>query len=135
VINMSPEIKINGKLIADVPDETGLHKALDSSPLYVNVDHLDAHGERQLLIVEGPAISGRRLVSLTQEGVGSSDRKGGDKKEPRLDAILHDRPIRVTYSPRVWPNDEHLTGGWGSYYYEDRVTRHNPRWVRGHGQR
>ncbi len=134
---MSPEIRIKGKIIADVPDDTGWHRARDGTPLYINTDSINADGEWQLIQLMGSSVGGIRMVGLTLDGRGESGKtnKGSDGKTPNLEVTLHDRPIRVTYNPRVWVNDEHLTGGPESYYYKERVTRHNPRWVRGHGRR
>src|SRR3989344_6602724 len=100
---MSPEIRINGKLVADVPDETGWHQALDGTPLHVDVDLIDACRKRQVINLTGSSVGGSRIVGLTLEGKGSSNktRKGGDGKEPTLEVALHYRPVRVSYSPRI----------------------------------
>lgn len=120
---MSPEIYIDNKLVADVPDETGLHQALDGSPLYVDVNGIDANSGRQILKIEGPAIGGKRIVGLTLEGKGNSNnsKKGGDGKSPTLEVILHERPIRITYKPLKYL-------GWN--YQNHEGTYYNPRWIR-----
>lgn len=127
---MSPEIRKNGLLIADVPDENGLYQALDGSPLWVDLHGIDAGKRKQEVILEGPAIGGLRIVGLTLEGKGNSrnTKKGGDGKEPTLDVTLHYRPIRVTYSPI----ESRIVDvyNWSVVDYGDRVTRHNPRWIR-----
>lgn len=80
---MAPEISIDGQLVADVPDETGLHQALDGSPLYVDVSGIEARNNIQLLILEGLSVGGRRIIRLTQEGKGNTDHpKRGDGKQP-----------------------------------------------------
>lgn len=130
---MSPEIRINGQLIADVPDETGWHQALDRSPLYVNVDRIEASNDRQILGLEGSSVGGQRIVGLTQEGKGNSNnlKRGGDGKEPTLDVILHDRPIRVTHGHRVWRDIRSLAVPRArEYVYVDRRIYHNPRWMK-----
>ena len=130
---MSPEIRKDGRIVADVPDETGLYQALDGSPLYVDVSGIDARNGKQLLRVEGLVIGGKRIVGLTQEGKGNSNnsKKGGDGKSPALEVTLHDRPIRVRYSRRVPRDNSSLAGpNEGSYRYEDRRTYYNPRWMR-----
>ncbi len=138
---MSPDIKVNGELVANVPDKTGIYETLDGNLVSLSMDGIEARNKRQVvrILFHGGLVRDEslRVIGLTQEGIGSSanTKKGGDGKEPLVEVTLHDRPIRVTYNPRVWVNDEHLTGGPGSCYYEERVTRHNPRWVRGHGQR
>ncbi len=127
---MSPEIKVNGEIIADVPDETGIYLARDLTPLYVDVDQIDARKERQVVKVVGSRVKGVRLVGLTLDGKGSSanTKKGGDGRESLIEVTLHDRPIRVTYTPVV--DQDYNIGRYG-----ERVTRYNPRWVRGHGRR
>ncbi len=137
---MSPDIYVEGRLIASVPDKTGLHEALDGSPLYVDVDRLDADQKRQLLIVEGPVVDGRRTIGLTLEGKGSTNKlkKGGDGEEPVIDAVLHDRPIRVTYSPKIKGSERLIGTLAGIIVGYDRGaprTLCNPKWVRGHGRR
>ncbi len=125
---MSPEIRINGKLVANVPDETGMHQTLESKPLYVNVDDIDAYAKRQRIILEAKEIGGRRELGLTHEGVGNSSNRRGDKKSPELDVKLLDRPIRVTYSR--WHSDQY-----GNAWRDKRQTQHNPKWIRSHVQR
>lgn len=134
---MSPEIRLNNKLIASVPDETGMYQTLNGKPLYVNVDLIHANANRQLVILDSQEISGLRVVGLTQQGIGNSSRSGGDNKSPEISVSLLDRPIRVSYKPRTWrarlrtypgPNDE-------GYYVDTKRTYKNPRWVKGHGQR
>lgn len=138
---MSPEIRADGKLVADVPDETGDYLMLDGSPLHIDVDMLDAYQEKQLILLNGPAIGGKRIVGLTLEGRGNSGntKKGGDGKEPSLDVTLHDRPIRVTYSPRIKGTERLVETSQGitlvGYARMSRNTLRNPRWTRGHGQR
>lgn len=131
---MSPEIRMDGRLVADVPDETGDYQMLDGSSLCVDVSLLDAHQERQLILLEGSAIGGKRVVGLTLEGKGNSrnTKKGGDKKEPILDITLHDRPIRISYRDQVWVERVRTLAGpnRGGYYQEVKRTYYNPRWMR-----
>lgn len=127
---MSPQIRINGELIADVPDETGLYQAIDNSPLWINLDGIEARNNRQTVILEGSAIGGQRVVGLTQEGKGvSSDRKRGDGKQPTLEVRLQDRPIRISYQDRR-PVDYVSLAPPRSGYVWDKRTYHNPRWIR-----
>ncbi len=127
---MAPEIYMYGKLVADVPDETGLHQALDGSPLYVDVSGIEARNGKQLLKVEGPAIGGKRIVGLTHEGKGNSSnsKKGGDGKEPILKVVLHERPIRVSYKDQIWHDSRSMGNNHGGQYIESRRTYYNPRW-------
>lgn len=131
VINMSPEISIYGKVVANVPDETGLYQMLDGSPLHVDVSRIEVRNDKQILVLEGSAIGGRRVVGLTQEGKGSTSKtkKGGDGKQPPIEVTLHDRPIRVSYS-RYVRADTYSLADRQSSYYEDRRTHYNPRWIR-----
>ncbi|MBI4036356.1 hypothetical protein HY386_00565 [Candidatus Daviesbacteria bacterium] len=131
---MSPEIRINGQLVADVPDETGPYHMLDGSPLYVDVSGIEARQNRQILVVESPAVGGRRVIGLTQEGKGATDklRKGGDGKQPILAVTLCERPIRISYWDKVYVERARTLGGpnEGGYYQEVKRTYHNPRWMR-----
>ncbi len=103
---MSPEIRMNGELIADVPDDYGYYPTLDgNSHVLVDSRQIDANKTKQILILGGSAIGERRIIGLTNEGKGSSSntKRGGDGKEPILDVILRDRPIkrvRNTYTSR-----------------------------------
>ena len=127
---MSPEIRRDGILVADVPDVTGLHQMLDGSPLYVDVSGIDAHQKSQRLILEGPAIGGRRIIGLTLEGLGDTAKRkrNGDQKEPRLEVSLKERPIRVTYSAQEGYRQ-------GEYRYGPRESQYNPKWMRTSGRR
>ena len=126
---MSPEIYIDGKLVADVPDETGMHQTLNGAPLYVNIDNINADAKRQRIILEAEDIGGKRELGLTLEGLGNSnDRRRGDKKSPEISVRLLCRPIRVTYS-KLYSNQ------YGGLWRGIRETHKNPRWVKGHGQR
>lgn len=131
---MSPEIRINGRLVADVLNETGWYQALDGSSLYVDVNLIEAKGSRQLLRLDGLSVGGVRVVGLTQEGTGNSGnaKKGGDRREPTLEVSLHDRPIRISYRDRVWHERPRTLAGpnGGGYYREVKRTYHNPRWMR-----
>lgn len=129
---MSPEIEIDGQLVADVPDETGLHQMLDGSPLHVDVSGIEATNSRQVIILEGPAIGGRRVVGLTQEGKGNSNnsKKGGDGEHPTLKVTLRDRPIRVSYNQRVEVDSVSLAPPRESRIIWRRITHHNPRWAK-----
>ncbi|MEX2007171.1 MAG: hypothetical protein WD992_00135 [Candidatus Levyibacteriota bacterium] len=127
--NMSPEIRRNGQLIARVPDETGIHTTLNGKPLYINVDLINADANRQLVIVDSQETSGLRILGLTQQGIGSSNHRGGDKKSPEISVRLLDRPIRVTYS-RLEKAEYEMYPVRGT-----RQTLRNPRWMKGHGQR
>ncbi len=128
---MSPEIRKDGTLVANIPDETGLHYALDGSPLWIDVNGIEASNRRQTIVLDGLTVGGMRIVGLTQEGKGNSNnsKKGGDGKSPTLEVTLHERPIRVTYSRWVRAGSNLADPGRCSYY-EDRRTYHNPRWIR-----
>lgn len=130
---MSPEIRKNGELIADVPDDYGAYTDRDGKSLLVDSRQLDARGQVQRYIVEGPAVEGRRVVGLTLEGKGSSDstKKGGDGQDPVIDIILHNRPIRLTTTERVLhERPRTLAGPNGDYYEKVRSTYRNPHWIR-----
>ncbi len=137
---MSPEIRVEGWLLADIPDVTGWHLTNEGTLLHINLDGIDADGNRQLAIINSIETGGPRVVGLTQEGRGSSTslKKGGDGKEPVVEVILHDRPIRVTYSPRILGTESLVVTDWGvylGYHQGERRTIKNPRWMRGHGGR
>lgn len=125
---MSPEIRINGLIIAKVPDETGIHHTLKGKLLYVNVDGIDADANNQRIILDAEEIGGRRELRLTCEGIGNSSKRAGDKKSPEIDVKLLDRPIRVTYSRQGMDT-------YGYCYQLPRATYRNPRWTSGNGQR
>lgn len=132
---MSPQIRINGELVADVPDETGLYQALDGNTLWIDLSGIEARNSRQTVILEGSTIGGQRIVGLTHEGKGnSSDRKRGDDKEPTLEVILQDRPIRVSYQDKYWSEPASKWGMWGKgrlgHWEYPRRTYHNPKWIR-----
>jgi len=137
---MSPEIRIGKNVVAKVPDETGVHAMLDGTPVYVNVDAIEASNRKQQVIVETEALGGRRTVGLTQEGIGhSNDPKRGDGKQPEITVLLENRPIRISYTDRLWIQhsrrslaDVNVRGG---YIKMSKRTYKNPRWVKGHGQR
>lgn len=137
---MSPEIRINGKLIADVSDETGNYETLDGNVVMLSMEGIEARNKRQVVGIYIPGVSGVgknrlvRTVGLTQEGKGSSAKikKGGDGQEPVIDVTLHDRPIRISYRDQVWvPHTRTLAGPNGGGYYREVIrTYHNPRWMR-----
>lgn len=132
---MSPKIWANKKLIADVPDETGWHQTLEGSPLYVNVDLIDANKQQQRLILEANRIGGLRVIGLTLEGKGNSmNHRRGDGKTPPISVELNEKPIRVTHGTTLgWEgsDDIYMTGR-GDYgpIPGPRQTDMNPRWVR-----
>lgn len=126
---LSPVISTGGRVVAIVPDETGIHRAHDGNLIYVDVDGIDADAKTQKIVVAGIEIGGRRDLVLTQEGIGNSNDRGGDKKSPEIDVELLDRPIRVTYSPLV-------RNKWGYPVGRGpRATQRNPRWIKANGQR
>ncbi len=130
---MSPEIKVNGEIVAVVPDDYGVYTDRNGKSLLVDSRQLDARGEIQRLILEGPGVGGRRVVGLTLEGKGNSAnlKKGGDGQDPILDVILCDRPIRLTTTERVLhERPRTLAGPNGDYYVKVRSTYRNPRWMR-----
>lgn len=131
---MSPDIRIGKELVASVPDITGIHQMLDGSPLYVNVDGINGNNNRQTIIVEAAAIGGKRVIELTQQGIGTSSHpKRGDGQEPKISIALSDKPIRISYRDRefirhpIWarpcgaPDD--------GYYKETKRTYINPYWT------
>lgn len=134
---MSPEIRRNGELVANIPDETGLYQAIDGSPLWLDTSGIEAENRRQVLIIEGLAVGGQRVLGLTQEGIGrSDDPKRGDRKEPSLEVKLNDRPIRVSYQDlRLVHRTRTLGGRNDSYYDSSKRTYHNPRWQKDRGGR
>lgn len=129
---MSPEIMINGKLVADVPDKTGSYQMLDGSPLYVDVSRIEARNSRQVIVLDGPVIGGRRVIGLSQEGKGDTNnpKRKGDRKDPALAVILHDRPIRISYRNWREVNNRSLAEPRGRSYVLDKRTYYNPRWIR-----
>lgn len=133
---MSPEIRIDNKLIASVPDITGTYKTVNGQQLYVNVDGIHADNKVQIIILEGQEIGGKRVLGLTQEGIGKSDDlKRGDQHSPVISIMLLDKPIRISYKRREWVSSKSLGDPRGGQYREYKETYKNPRWTRGHGQR
>lgn len=134
---MSPIIRINGEIIADIPDESGLHQTATGNPLVVDLSGIEARNKRQIVVLESPDIGGRRVVGLTQEGRGRSDmmKKGGDGREPAIEVVLHDRPIRVSYLDKRWVEPKTHWGIWGlrhnGFWERSKRTFPNPRWMRG----
>lgn len=133
---MSPEIRIQDKLIAKVPDETGIYQTLGGERLYVNVNGINASNKKQIVILEAEEIGGKRMLGLTHEGIGSSnDPKRGDQRSPIISISLLDKPIRISYKRREWISSKSLGDPRGGQYREYKETYKNPRWTRGHGQR
>ncbi len=96
---MSPEIRIDGQLIADTPDETGWHKTITGGDIYIDVDGIGAANLIQNLTIISPLIAGRpggnnergeRVVQLGPSGRGSQELPKGRM----LKVILKERPIR-----------------------------------------
>ncbi len=132
---MSPEIRVNNNLIANIPDETGTYKTFEGNIIYVNIDQIDADAKKQIIVLESNEIGGRRVLGLTHQGIGNSrDRKRGDKKDPEISVSLLSKPIRVTFSKRIICDPTYDPLG----LYDRRgpsQTVRNPRWIRGNGQR
>ena len=59
---MSPEIKANGVVIANVSDESKVYRANDGSQLLVDVSLIDAESKKQILVLEGPSVVGKRRI-------------------------------------------------------------------------
>ena len=132
---MSPKIWANGDLVADVIDDTGRHTMLDGSPLDIDTNQIEATRNKQVIIVTSDQLGGRREIGLTLEGVGRSwDPKRGDGREPTLEVLLRDRPIRVKYSPHLgWEYEGDVYGNSAEparRILGPEVTRLNPRWMR-----
>ncbi len=135
---MSPEIKKDGIIIANVPDKTGTYVTINGISLYVNTDQIDAHNNKQQIALDCAEIGGKRVIGLTQEGKGkSSDLKRGDGKLPEIDVVLNDRPIRVSYT-RV-QHERYRPHGWGLWGEPSRTiktvrkeTYRNPNWRNGY---
>ena len=133
---MSPEINVQGNLIAKVPDETGTYQTLRGKELYVNVDGIDASNKKQTVILKGDEIGGERVLGLTHEGIGNSeDPKRGDQLLPTISISLLAKPIRVSYKRSKWASSKSLGNPRGGQYREYKETYKNPRWTKGHGQR
>ena len=133
---MAPEIRRNNVLIASVPDETGTHKTLQGGTVYVNVDRIDADSRKQIIILESDEIGGKRVLGLTQKGIGASnDPKRGDQLSPSITVSLLDKPIRVSYKRHEWAHSKSLGHPSGGRYREYKETHKNPRWIKGSKQR
>lgn len=137
---MSPEIRINGQLIADTPDKTGTYTTTAGKPIYVDVEGIEASWSRQRVVIEAEEIGGQRVVGLTQEGRGiSSDPKRGDGKLPEIEVVLHERPVRISYRDKhLWVERSMRTITLGDprnrgYYTDRKRTYKNPYWIRDHG--
>jgi hypothetical protein len=133
VKNMSPEIRVNNNLIANVPDKTGTYKTSNGGTMNVNVDQIDADAKKQIITLESDEIGGKRVLGLTHQGIGNSmDRKRGDKKDPEISVSLLNKPVRITHNDRVidiaggGPYDE----GREDICHTERRTVKNPYWTR-----
>lgn len=138
---MSPEITIDDKLIADVPDKNGLWDTRDGGKVLVNVDGIDPmrNGEQTINVQrlgEGGKWIGMpmRKIGFTQDGEGTAKiKKGGDGLEPVIKAKLHE-PIRIAEQQRVWQAEPIRAYGVlneTSRKKEITKTRPNPVWVKG----
>lgn len=124
---MAPEIWIGEKLVAKVPDETGMHETLSGKPLRVNVDKIDAFNNTRI-ILDAEEIGGKRVLDLSWDGTGEgqgSKRKG----KPPIRVVLLYRPIRTTVI-RFTDGDESLYMEFDSDHKE---TYRNPYWVKKRG--
>ena len=128
---MSPEIKANGVVIANVSDESKVYRANDGSQLLVDVSLIDAESKKQILVLEGPSVVGKRRIGLNQEGKGSSGniKQGGDGQKPLIEAALHE-PIRVTNRDKVWHDSRSMANPKGGQWVESKRTYYNPQWRR-----
>lgn len=137
---MAPDIYVYGKKIAEVPDDTGTYPTLNGGTIYVNTDQIDADAKKQIITLESDEIGGKRVLGLTQQGIGNSkDRKRGDKKDPEISVSLLNKPIRVSYnktvSDRTYSNCNFDYGvGDKRASHEERMTLKNPRWIKRNGQ-
>lgn len=126
---MSPEIRIDGHLIADTPDETGWHKAINGGDIYIDVDGIGADNLLQNLTVISPLIAGRpgsstergeRIVQLSPSGRGSQELPRGRM----LKVVLKERPIRES--------TQHVSG---IRKGRTNIVWRNPHWTRPNARR
>lgn len=131
---MSPEIKIDGQLIVSSPDKTGICTALDGTYLYIDVDGINANKKTQKLVIEGPSVGGKRVIELTQQGIGeSSHPKRGDGLKPDISVTLQERPIRVSYRDKELVPAHSWGNPSGPAWKSSKRTYINPYWVSNHG--
>ena len=80
---MSPRLRIDNQIIADVPDTTGHHIALDGTTIFVDTGSIDVESRRRELVVQAPQLVGKALETRrTQDGtrVFQLDREGRGKQ-------------------------------------------------------
>lgn len=131
---MAPEIWVGEKLIASVPDKTGMHKTLSGKPLYVNVDKIDSMDpSRSRIELEAEEIGGKRGLYLDWDGTGKA--KGFEKKsKPPIRVVLLEKPI-CEMAP-VWELPRSDLDAFGVPVYSDadiKLRRPNPYWVKKRG--
>jgi len=133
---MSPEIRINGELIADLPDETG-HYQTPVGELYCNIDGIGQGEEAQEIILQGQRLNGKqgrktetglRKVQLSRKGTGSQQLSPTET----LEVSLRNQPISKDHKiGTMW------WGKQGTCFTSPRkelpiyVTRYHPRWRKG----
>lgn len=96
---MSPEIRIDKELLADVPDRTGWFETVEGDSLFVDVNGINARNRVQTLILQTRRLEGheerrpplvRRVIELNPDGRGKQVLPHGRT----LTVMLHHRPIR-----------------------------------------
>lgn len=141
---MCPEVYINEKLIADVPDKSGQYTTVEGKPIYVNVDGIHSDNSAQTIIVEAEELAGRpgsrsengrREIQLSQVGVGKQQLRSPQPEKgiigPMMKVVLKDRPIGWASRNKYGEKAKGLSLEWGAARY---IPPH-PKWQQGHGRR
>lgn len=139
---MCPEIYIDKKLIADVPDKTGHYKTLDGKPLYVNVDGIHSENSVQTVIVEAEELAGRpraksangrREIQLSQVGIGMQQLRSPHPEKgiagPVMKVVLKNQPISWSSRQKYGEVIKDIGNP------KARYVQPHPRWQQGHGRR
>jgi hypothetical protein len=107
-VDMSPEIRINGELFADVPDQTGVYQTLKGKCLYVNVDGIHPLNEVQQILIHSDELRGKRKIQLSPGGRGRQQLRD----DQQIEVTLRERPIRRSSGWKGSTSLQRRTSGW-----------------------
>lgn len=96
---MPPEIYIDRKLVANLPDQDGIHQT-EIGPISVNLSGINPDKKVQEIELEGEGINGKRVIQLSKQGKGSqiigAEQVGLVKRQKKLSVKLIEAPIVKT---------------------------------------
>ncbi|KKQ96908.1 MAG: hypothetical protein A3C27_00635 [Candidatus Levybacteria bacterium RIFCSPHIGHO2_02_FULL_39_36] len=115
---MSPEIIINEKLIADLPDKTGTYPT-QMGDIKVDMSLFHPTNQKNEIVLSGNGLKGRvssstengiRRIQLNRKGKGSQELKGGEELTVKLhDPSIVKKPVKPRqstlahrYKARAW---------------------------------